>query len=96
MDPVLIALGLMMLKSSRDKQRERVNGSDSATAFLYQLPGDTYTTTRMAVSSGGDDPQDMGIFGSPDKAMAIAKSNGWNVAHGGQVLQLQTKPGAGA
>jgi|HubBroStandDraft_5_1064220.scaffolds.fasta_scaffold00702_6 hypothetical protein len=96
MDPVLIGLLALAWNSSRKKQRETVNGSDSATAFLYQLPQDGYTTTRMAVSTGGDDPRDMGIFDSPAKAMAIAQSNGWTVAHGGQVLQLQTKPGAGA
>lgn len=70
----------------------RINGADT-TAFLYQLPGDGYTTTRVAVSSGGNDPTEMGIFATPDAAIRIIQSNGWTVAHGGAVLQLKTKPG---
>jgi hypothetical protein len=71
----------------------KINGNDYA-AFLYQLPEDSFTTTRLAVSSGGDDPREVGIFGTPDKAIAVAQSNGWTIAHSGQVLQLKTKPGA--
>jgi hypothetical protein len=94
MDPVL--LGLLAFALTR-KRSGAVNGSSSnqspPTAFLYQLPSDSFTTTRLAVSAGGDDPKEVGIFGSPDKAVAVAQSNGWTIAHGGQILQLQNKPG---
>ena len=90
MNPLWL-LGLLAYSAKR-KREQAVVGSSDTTAFLYQLPSDGYTTTRLAVSSGGDEPQEMGIFDTPEKAKSIAESNGWKVAHGGQVLQLRDKP----
>jgi hypothetical protein len=94
MNPLFLLGGLYLLSQNKRKQGGAVNGSQdtSKVAFLYQLPGDSYTTTRMAVSTGGDEPTEVGIFDTPDKAKAIAQGQGWTVAHGGQVLQLRTKP----
>jgi hypothetical protein len=94
LDPILIGLAALMWSAhKKNKARHSVNGSDGVTAILYQLPSDSFTTTRMAISSGGDDPQEMGIFQTPDEARAVAMRNGWNLAHGGEVLSRNTKPG---
>ena len=92
---LLLIFGLFAYLSNRNKSRGTIIGSQdtSTVAFLYQLPGDSYTTTRLAASSGGDDPQEIGIFDTPDKAKSIAQSRGWSIAHGGQVIQLPSKPG---
>ena len=102
MDPILIGLAALMWsahKKNKDAENEPfrreflgVNGSGSI-AFLYQLPQDSYSTTRMAVSSDGNEPQEMGIFQNPDEAKTVAKMNGWTLAHGGEVLSRTTKPG---
>lgn len=95
MDPVLLALGAYYLLT-RNKGQQRpghVNGGDAPVAFLYQLPQDGFTTTRLAVSRGGDDPSEMGIFSSPDAAIKVAQGMGATIAHGGQVLALAHKPG---
>jgi hypothetical protein len=97
MDPLLLLAGFAYLVSRKKSQGGtpgHVNGGDAPVAFLYQLPDDGFTTTRMAVSSGGDDPKEMGVFGTPDAAIRVATSNGWTIAHGGQVLALKNKPGA--
>jgi len=98
MDPVLLALGAYWLLNRKPKPGDprRVNGGGAPEAFLYQLPQDGYTTTRLAVSMGGDDPKEVGIFSSPDAAIRIATGNGWTVQHGGQVLALAHKPGEGS
>lgn len=95
MDPFLLAVGAYWLLN-RNKHATHVNGGDAPTAFLYQLPEDMFSTTRLAVSRGGDDPQEMGIFGTPDAAIKVAQSMGATISHGGQVLALKSKPGAGS
>lgn len=92
MNPLWI---LGALAYSAKRKRDAVDGTGDTTAFLYQLPDDNYSTTRVAISSDGDDPKEVGIFASPEKALDIAAANGWNVAYGGQVLQLRAKPSAG-
>lgn len=92
MNPLFL-LGALAISAKR--RRDAMVGESGTTAFLYQLPEDSYTTTRMAVSSGGDDPREVGIFQDPEKAMSVAAANGWTVAYSGQVLQLRVKPSAG-
>jgi hypothetical protein len=98
LDPILIGLAALMWSAhKKNKARHSVNGSDRSdgvTAILYQLPSDSFTTTRMAIWSGGDDPREMGIFQTPDEAKAVAMRNGWNLAYGGEVLSRKTRPGA--
>jgi hypothetical protein len=91
MHPLLI-LGALALSALKRRKSHTV-GDSGDYAFLYQLPVDSYTTTRLAFSSGGDDPKEIGIFDSPEKAKAVAQANGWAIAYGGQVLQLANKPG---
>lgn len=62
-------------------------------AYLYQLPADSFTTTRMAFGRQGDTPTEMGVFGSPDAAVKLARDKGWTLAWSG-VKQLSARPGA--
>jgi len=62
-------------------------------AYLYQLPQDAFTTTRMATGPKGSTPSEMGVFGTPDAAIRLATSKGWQLAWNG-VRQLNTRPGA--
>jgi hypothetical protein len=91
MNPLLLLAGLAYL-SRKKRQKRSVAGTSQTVAFLYQLPNDGYTTTRVAISSGGDEPSEMGIFSTPEKAKSVVQSNGWTIAHDGQVIQLQTRP----
>jgi hypothetical protein len=61
-------------------------------AYLYQLPDDGFTTTRMASGESGKEPREMGVFGTPDAARRVAASKGWALAWDG-VRQLQSRPG---
>lgn len=61
-------------------------------AYLYQLPEDAFTTTRMSFGEHGQTPQEMGIFQSPESARKVASQKGWLLAWDG-VKQLQTRPG---
>ena len=62
-------------------------------AYLYQLPQDSFTTTRMAVGPKGSAPTFMGLFGTPDAAAKLAASKGWTLAWSG-IRQLTDTPGA--
>ena len=62
-------------------------------AYLYQLPQDSFSTTRMAIGPKGSAPTFMGLFGTPDAATRLATSKGWALAWSG-VRQLASDPGA--
>jgi hypothetical protein len=61
-------------------------------AYLYQLPQDSFSTTRMAIGPKGSAPTFMGLFGTPDAATKLATSKGWQLAWSG-VRQLTSDPG---
>ena len=62
-------------------------------AYLYQLPQDSFSTTRMAFGPAGATPVEMGVFGTPQAAAALAATKGWRLAWDG-VRQLQARPGS--
>lgn len=108
MDPLLLGLGALMLlggkRSARvgsvDDQAAPPANNDGTPmsdappvyAYLYQLPDDSFSTTRMAFGPQGAVPQEMGIFDSPGAAAKVAGQNGWKMAWNG-VRQLSTRPG---
>jgi len=67
-------------------------------AYLYQLPGDSYETVRVAVGQqpeGAIDqterPVEMGIFSNATNALQLVTSKGWALAWPG-VRQLEVRP----
>ncbi len=75
-----------------NKDDSLMSDAPKKVAYLYQLPQDIFTTTRMAVGNEGKTPEEMGIFGSPDAAIRLANSRGWKLAWDG-VRQLSNRPG---
>lgn len=107
MDPMLLLLGLLYLGGRKrpavgavDDQAAPPANPDASPmgmaptvyAYLYQLPDDSFATTRMAFGTAGATPAEMGVFGSPDKAVQLAQQKGWVLAWQG-VKQLATRPG---
>ena len=97
MDPMLLLFGLAyVMGRRRDSTRPLANSltppPPKVFAYLYQLPEDGFTTTRMAFGEHGKAPEEMGIFQSPDAAQKLALEKGWILAWQG-VKQLNARPG---
>lgn len=92
---LLLGLGYLMRPKTETTHKDAsapVPPKPTVYAYLYQLPDDGFTTTRMAFGEFGKEPEEMGIFQDPEHAKRVAISKGWHLAWDG-VRQLQARPG---